>query len=158
MMTHLKTILLAEDDANDIELTLAALAEHHLANEVVVARDGTEALDYLLMQGKYAGHRPGNPAFVILDLKMPKVDGLQVLRAIKTDEHLKSVPVVMLTSSREERDLVQSYELGVNAYVVKPVDFQQFVNAVKQIGAVWGVLNELPVRNGQPRRAALAGG
>ena len=158
MMSALKNILLAEDDANDVELTLAALAEHQLANEVVIARDGAEALDYLLRQGKFAERRPGNPAFVILDLKMPKVDGLQVLRAIKTSEHLKSIPVVMLTSSREERDLMQSYELGVNAYVVKPVDFQQFMDAVKQIGAFWGILNELPVRTGESRRQVLADG
>src|SRR5690349_11135758 len=130
-MTELKRILLVEDNAKDVELTLAALAQHHLANEVVVLRDGAQALDYLRKEGDYKNQPNGNPGIVLLDLKMPKVDGLEVLRQIKTDDRLKMVPVVMLTSSREERDLVESYKLGVNAYVVKPVDFSEFVNAVK---------------------------
>jgi two-component system, response regulator len=144
MMTMLRRILLAEDSANDIELTLAALGEHNLVNQVDVVRDGVEALDYLHRRGAYAGRPPGNPAVMLLDLKMPKVNGLEVLRAMKTDPALRSVPVVMLTSSREEGDLVQSYELGVNAYVVKPVGFGDFMNAVRQLGGFWAVVNEAP--------------
>jgi CheY-like chemotaxis protein len=143
-MNDLCQILLAEDNPEDVELTLAALAEHNLANEVVVANDGAEALDYLYRRGQFANRPPGNPAVVLLDLKMPKVDGLEVLRVVKGDEKLKGLPVVMLTSSREERDLVSSYGLGVNAYVVKPVEFQGFVEAVKKIGAFWAVLNQPP--------------
>lgn len=143
-MTPLKRILLAEDSERDVELTLAALEEHHLANEVVVARDGAEALDYLHARGKFAGRPNGLPVVVLLDLKMPKVDGLEVLREMRADATLKHVPVVMVTSSREEQDLVRSYQLGVNAYVVKPVDFQQFVESVKQVGAFWAVINEPP--------------
>jgi CheY-like chemotaxis protein len=130
-MNELKSILLVEDNPNDVELTLEALAEHNLANEVVVVNDGAEALDYLYRRGKFRMRARGHPAVVLLDLKMPKVDGLEVLQTIKTDEELKTIPVVMLTSSREEKDLVESYKLGVNAYVVKPVDFQQFIDAVK---------------------------
>ena len=125
-------------------MTLAALDEHNLANEVVVARDGAEALDYLYGRGKFAGHANGLPVVALLDLKMPKVDGLEVLRQIRTDPELKHMPVVMVTSSREEQDLVHSYELGVNAYVVKPVDFQKFVESVKQIGVFWAIINEPP--------------
>jgi CheY-like chemotaxis protein len=136
-------ILLVEDSENDIELTLAALAKH-IANEVKVARDGAEALDYLYRRGAYAGRANGAPALVMLDLKMPKVDGLEVLRTIKADPVLKSIPVVVLTSSREQRDLVESYEHGVNAYVVKPVEFEKFLNAVKQLGLFWVLLNEPP--------------
>lgn len=141
-MTELKSILLAEDNPKDVELTLTALGEHNLANEVVVARDGEEALDYLLRRGRFALRAEGNPAVVLLDLKMPRVDGLEVLRRIKSDEALRNIPVVMLTSSREERDLVESYRLGVNAYVVKPVAFDQFVEAVREIGVFWAILNE----------------
>ena len=144
MMTTLRRILLAEDSANDIELTLAALAEHRLVNQVDVVRDGVEALDYLYRRGAYAGRTPGNPAVMLLDLKMPKVNGLEVLRTIKGDPALRVVPVVMLTSSREEGDLVRSYELGVNAYVVKPVDFNDFVTAVTQLGGFWALVNEAP--------------
>jgi CheY-like chemotaxis protein len=144
MMTTVRRILLAEDSANDIELTLAALAEHRLVNQVDVVRDGAEALDYLHRRGAYAGRTDGNPAVILLDLKMPKVNGLEVLQAIKSDPALRSVPVVMLTSSREEGDLVQSYKLGVNAYVVKPVDFGDFMSAVKQLGGFWAVVNEAP--------------
>lgn len=143
-MAPLKRILLAEDNENDVELTLAALGEHNLANEVVVVRDGAEALDYLFNRGKFANHANGMPVVVMLDLKMPKVDGLEVLRQMRAHPELKHVPVVMITSSREEQDLVRSYQLGVNAYVVKPVDFQQFVECVKQIGFFWAVINEPP--------------
>ena len=144
-MTELKRIVLAEDNAKDVELALAALEENHLANDVVVVRDGEEALEYLRRQGRHKDRPEGNPAVVLLDLKMPKVDGLQVLKIVKADEHLKMIPIVMLTSSREERDLVASYNLGVNAYVVKPVDFAQFVDAVKNLGIFWAILNEPPV-------------
>ena len=143
-MAELKRILLAEDSAKDVELTLAALEEKHLANKVDVVRDGEEALDYLYRRGRFQSRPGGNPAVVLLDIKMPKVDGLEVLRQIKSDEKLKTVPVVVLTSSREEQDMVESYRLGVNAYVVKPVDFNQFVNAVKEVGAFWAVINEPP--------------
>jgi len=143
-MKPLKRILLAEDSPKDVDLTLAALDEHHLANEVVVTRDGAEALDYLYARGAYASREPSLPAVVLLDIKMPKVTGIEVLQQMKSDENLKKIPVVMLTSSREEPDLEASYALGANAYVVKPVDFQQFVAAVKQVGAFWAVLNEPP--------------
>ena len=143
-MAELKRILLAEDNPKDVELTLTALDEHHLANEVVVVHDGAETLDYLYRRGKFAMRADNNPAVVLLDLKMPKVDGLEVLRTIKNDNNLKVIPVVILTSSREEKDLVESYKLGVNAYVVKPVNFQQFIDAVKELGAFWAILNEPP--------------
>lgn len=144
MMVELRRILMAEDSANDIELTLAALAEHRLANQVDIARDGAEALDYLYRRGAYADRPPGNPVVMLLDLKMPKVDGLEVLRQVKSDPNLKTIPVVMLTSSREEGDLLRSYELGVNAYVVKPVDFGDFMGAIKHLGGFWGLINEPP--------------
>jgi len=137
-------ILLVEDDPKDIDLTLAALAEYNLANEVIVVRDGVEALDYLHARGNYRSRARENPAVVLLDLKLPKVDGLEVLREIRSDERLKLIPVVVLTSSREDRDMVASYKLGVNAYVVKPVDFHEFVNAVKELGVFWAVINEPP--------------
>jgi CheY-like chemotaxis protein len=143
-MAELRRILLAEDSANDVELTLAALEQHRLANEIDVVSDGAEALDYLYARGAFAGRPGGDPALVLLDLKMPRMDGLDVLRHIKADLRLKTVPVVMLTSSREEQDLVESYELGVNGYVVKPVDFAEFMEAVRQIGVFWAVLNEPP--------------
>ena len=143
-MAPLKRILLAEDNEHDVELTLAALGEHNLANEVVVVRDGAEALDYLFNRGKFAGHANGMPVVVLLDLKMPKVDGLEVLHQMRKDAELKHVPVVMITSSREEQDLIRSYQNGVNAYVVKPVDFQKFVESVKQIGVFWAIINEPP--------------
>ena len=144
MSDEIKCILLAEDSARDAELTLAALAEHNLANEVVVVRDGAEALDYVFRRGPFAGRAAGNPAVVLLDLKMPKVDGLDVLRQIKGNPQTKIIPVVVMTSSREESDLITSYQLGVNAYVVKPVQFQDFVEAVKLVGAFWAVVNEPP--------------
>lgn len=140
----LKPILLVEDNPNDLELTLIALEKSQLANEVIIVRDGAEALDYLLCRGEYASRQAGNPAVVLLDLKLPKVDGLEVLREIRTTNGLKSTPVVMLTSSKEEQDLLRSYELGVNAYVVKPVDFTEFVRAIADLGIFWAVLNEPP--------------
>jgi CheY-like chemotaxis protein len=140
----LKPILLVEDNPNDLELTLIALSKSQLANEVVIARDGAEALDYLLRRGEYQGRPAGNPAVVLLDLKLPKVDGLEVLKEIRSTPNLKSLPVVMLTSSKEEQDLVRSYELGVNAYVVKPVDFSEFLRAIADLGIFWAVLNEPP--------------
>jgi CheY-like chemotaxis protein len=143
-MTQLKRILLAEDNEHDVELTLNALAENRLANEVLVVRDGAEALDYLYRRGAYRLREEGNPVVLLLDLKMPKVDGLQVLRQIKQDDALRQMPVVMLTSSREESDLVESYRLGVNAYVVKPVEFSRFVEAVRELGVFWAVINEAP--------------
>lgn len=144
MMMDLKRILLVEDDPKDVELTLEALSEYHLANEVVVARDGEEALDYLFRTGKFETFVNGNPAAILLDLKLPKVNGLEVLARIRGDERLKRVPVIVLTSSRQERDLDECYKLGVNAYVVKPVDFHEFINAVKGLGMFWGLINEPP--------------
>jgi CheY-like chemotaxis protein len=143
-MTLLQRILLVEDSMRDAELACDALAEHHLANELIHVRDGAEALDYLYRRGEFAARASGEPAVVLLDLKMPKVNGLEVLRAIKGDPHLKLIPVVMMTSSREEGDLLRSYELGVNAYVVKPMNFHDLVEAVKQVGAFWAVINEPP--------------
>jgi CheY-like chemotaxis protein len=143
-MTDIKRILLVEDSINDIELTLSALEENHLANEVVVARDGQEALDYLRREGVYKLRAPGNPAVVLLDLKLPKVNGLEVLERLKGTPELRAVPVVMLTSSREEQDLVRSYNLGVNAYVVKPVAFGEFVTALRELGLFWAVINQPP--------------
>jgi CheY-like chemotaxis protein len=140
----LKTILLAEDNQNDVDLTIMALAEYNLANNIQVVNDGVEVLDYLRSKGRFEGRKPGYPAVIMLDLKMPRMDGIEVLRVIKADPDLKIIPVVMVTSSREEKDLVQSYNLGVNGYVVKPVDFNQFINAIKQLGVFWAVLNELP--------------
>jgi CheY-like chemotaxis protein len=143
-MSALGRILLVEDDPHDVELTLTALEEYHLANEVVIARDGSEALDYLYRRGAYADRANGSPAVLLLDLKLPKVDGLEVLQQIKGDEKLRIIPVVVLTSSREERDMVASYRLGVNAYVVKPVDFHEFVNAIKELGIFWAIVNQPP--------------
>lgn len=144
MNADIRRILLVEDSIQDAEMTLAALHENNLANEVVHVRDGAEALDYL--HGRGGVGRPGNglPAFVLLDLKMPKVDGLEVLRQMKADDRLRLVPVIMLTSSREEGDMIKSYELGVNSYVVKPVDFGEFIEAVRALGAFWAVVNEPP--------------
>lgn len=147
-MTIIKTILLAEDNPKDVELTLEAMADNNLANDIVVVKDGVEALEYLRCQGKYKLRKTGNPALVLLDIKMPRMDGIETLRNIRSDDVLKRIPVVVLTSSREEQDLINIYDLGVNAYVVKPVVFQQFIEAVKQIGSFWAVLNELPPDKG----------
>lgn len=141
---ELKRILLVEDDPRDIELTLEAFKKHSLANEIMVAHDGEEALDLLHRRGKFETLPAGNPALILLDLKMPKVDGLEVLREIRADDNLKLIPVIVLTTSREQRDVVESYNLGVNAYVVKPVGFEEFVEAVREIGLFWAVLNEPP--------------
>ena len=143
-MNELGRILIVEDDPKDVELTLTALGEYNLANEVVVTRDGEEALDYLYCRGTFKMRSSDNPAVLLLDLKLPKVNGLEVLQQIKSDEKLKMIPVVVLTSSREERDMVASYKLGVNAYVVKPVDFHEFVNAIKELGVFWAIINEPP--------------
>ena len=143
-MTTLGRILIVEDDPRDVELTLTALEEYRLVNEVMVVRDGKEALDYLYCQGAYDTRSGENPAVMLLDLKLPKVDGLEVLKQIKSDERLKMIPVVVLTSSREEQDMVRSYALGVNAYVVKPVDFHEFINAVKELSVFWAIINQPP--------------
>ena len=143
-MTTLGRILIVEDDPNDVELTLTALTDYNLANEVVVTRDGQQALDYLYCRGEFNTRSTGNPAVMLLDLKLPKIGGLEVLQQIKSDERLKMIPVVVLTSSHEEKDMMRSYRLGVNAYVVKPVDFHEFVNAVKELGVFWAVINEPP--------------
>ena len=143
-MATLGRILLVEDDPRDVELTLTALDDYKLANEVVVARDGQQALDYLRCQGEYSTRVNENPAVLLLDLKLPKVDGLEVLKEIRRDERLKLIPVVILTSSQEEKDMIRSYTLGVNAYVVKPVDFHEFINAVKELGVFWALINEPP--------------
>jgi CheY-like chemotaxis protein len=144
-MNGLGRILLVEDDPKDVELTLEALGDYNLANEVIVTRDGEQALDFLYCRGKFAARAKGNPAVLLLDLKLPKVDGLEVLTQVRSDAKLKLIPVVVLTSSREERDMMGSYQLGVNAYVVKPVDFHEFVNAVKELGIFWAVINEPPL-------------
>ncbi len=144
MSTSLKPILLVEDNPKDLELTLIALEKSQLANEVVITRDGVDALDYLFCRGDYESRGNGNPAVILLDLKLPRLDGIEVLQVIRTTPALRSVPVVMLTSSREETDLLRSYELGVNAYVVKPVAFGEFVEAIADLGIFWAVLNEPP--------------
>jgi CheY-like chemotaxis protein len=152
-MRRLRRILLVEDSLRDAEMALEALKEYQLANEIVTLRDGAEALDYLYRRASFEGRADGDPAVVLLDLKMPKVDGLEVLRIMKSDAALRRIPVVVMTSSREEQDLVRSYELGVNAYVVKPLDFHKFTEAMRLVGAFWIVLNEPP-----PPRSAEAGG
>jgi CheY-like chemotaxis protein len=139
---HVKKILFAEDNSKDRELTLATLDENNLANEVICVGDGEEALDYLYKRGKYSNRSNGNLAAIILDIKMPKVDGIEVLRQIKSDEKLRLIPIIILTSSREEKDIIESYKLGVNAYVVKPVDFSEFVEAIKSLGLFWAIINE----------------
>ena len=143
-MNKIGRILMVEDDAKDVELTLTALEEYNLSNEVVVTHDGEQALDYLYCRGEYKTRSRDNPAVMLLDLKLPKVDGLEVLKVIKADERLRIIPVVVLTSSKEEKDMVASYRLGVNAYVVKPVDFHEFVNAIKELGVFWAIINEAP--------------
>ena len=143
-MEGLRTILLAEDSPKDVELIMEALSELNLANSVIVVKDGVEAMEYLRCEGNYKQRTSGNPAVILLDIKMPRKDGIEVLREIRNDELLKTIPVVILTSSREQKDLIESYKLGVNAYVVKPFNFKDFIDAVKQIGMFWAVVNELP--------------
>lgn len=143
-MNELRSILIAEDNPNDIELTMNALAQNNLANRVVVVKDGVEALEYLRCEGKYAQRNKANPAVILLDIKMPRMDGISFLQKLRNDEALKMIPVVMLTSSREEPDLKKCYALGANAYVVKPVGFKEFMEAVKQLGIFWAIINELP--------------
>ena len=152
MMIEVPAVLLAEDSPNDVELTLEALDQHNLANRVAVAHDGVEAMEYLRREGTFKDRPPGDPAVLLLDIKMPRMDGLEVLREIRGDPALKLLPVVILTSSREEQDLITSYELGVNAYVVKPVDFASFIEAVRQVGVFWALINE------RPRDGAQQGG
>jgi CheY-like chemotaxis protein len=154
---NIKSILLAEDDPRDVELTLAALEENHLANKVAVVRNGEEALDYLYRRGNFKLRVGGNPIVVLLDNKMPKVNGLEVLKIIKADEHLKTIPVVVLTSSRETPDLIEFYNHGVNAYVVKPVDFSDFMKAVKQLGVFWAAVNEPPPYTGKEETLISSG-
>jgi CheY-like chemotaxis protein len=154
---NVRHILLAEDDPRDLELTLAALEEYHLANKIFVVHDGEEALDYLYCRGKFKTRTGGNPVAVLLDLKMPKVNGLEVLKIIKADYHLKVIPIVVLTSSRETPDVTECYQHGVNAYVVKPVDFGEFVKAVKQLGAFWAVVNEPPPYTGREETSIQSG-
>ncbi len=144
-MKTIKRILLVEDDPKDIELTLAAREEYNLANEIAVVRDGVEALDYLFRRGSFESRPDGNPVVILLDLKMPRLDGLQVLKHLKTSDQLRTIPVVILTSSREDRDLDECYKLGVNSYVVKPVRFAEFVEVVKKIGVFWALINEPPL-------------
>ena len=144
MMIEIRTILFAEDNPKDVELTLEALSDYNLANNVIVVKDGVETMEYLRREGKYKQRKKGNPAVLLLDIKMPRMDGIEVLRTIRSDNLLKMLPVVILSSSREEQDLIKSYELGVNAYVVKPVDFKEFIEAVKQLGIFWAVINEAP--------------
>ena len=143
-MEKLGRILLVEDDHRDVELSMTALEEYKLANEVVIARDGQQALDYLYCRGDFASRIKENPAVILLDLKLPKVNGLEILQQIRSDERMKKIPVVVLTSSQEEKDMVRSYALGVNAYVVKPVDFHEFINAVRELGVFWAIINEPP--------------
>jgi len=143
-LPELRPILLVEDSPRDLELTLAALEKCQLANEIIIARDGAEAIDYLFATGAHEGRPDGDPTVVLLDLKLPKIDGLEVLERVKGDERLRHIPMVMLTSSREEQDLVKSYELGVNAFVVKPVEFNEFFKAIQDLGVFWALLNEPP--------------
>jgi len=148
-MNELRTILLAEDSPNDIELTLEALSENNIANQVITVNDGVEVLEYLHYEGEYKHRKKGNPAVILMDIKMPRMDGIEALTAIRNDPALKILPVVMLTSSREEPDLKRCYELGANAYVVKPVNINEFMHAVKQLGVFWALINELPHDGGK---------
>ncbi len=154
---NIKNILLVEDDPRDVELTLTALEEHHLANKVLVAHDGAEALDYLYRRGKFQTRPGGHPIVVLLDIKMPKINGLEVLKIIKADAGLKFIPVVVLSSSRETPDLLECYKHGVNAYVVKPVDFAEFMKAVQQLGIFWAAINEPPPQPGREETSMPSG-
>ena len=147
MNADVKRILIVDDSPKDVELTISALAEKNLANEVDVAEDGEEALDYLYKRGKFVDNKNGNPAVILLDIKMPKMNGIEVLKHIRSNTKFKSIPVIMVTSSGEEKDLVESYKLGANAYVVKPVDIVQFINAIKDLGQFWAVINQQPHTN-----------
>ncbi len=144
MNAEVKRILIVDDSPKDVELTIAALAEKNLANEVIVAEDGIEALDYLYKRGRFAENENGNPAIILLDIKMPRMNGIEVLRHIRNDPKFKFIPVIMVTSSCEEKDLVESYKLGANSYVVKPVDIVQFIDAIKTLGQYWAVINQPP--------------
>ena len=143
MKTELKTILIVDDSPNDVELTVSALTEKNIANEIVVAEDGIEALDYLYKRGRFV-NKNGNPAVILLDIKMPRMSGIEVLKHIRSKPEFMMIPVIMVTSSSEERDLVESYKLGANSYVVKPVDIAQFIDAIKVLGQYWAVINHLP--------------
>jgi two-component system response regulator len=145
-----KKILLVDDSPRDTELAINVLQEYNLANEITTLRDGAEALDYMYRRGEFSSRINANPAVILLDLKMPRVDGLEVLRQLKADPHFRTIPVVVMTSSREDQDLNRCYELGVNAYVVKPLSFHEFIEAVKTLGAFWAVLNELPAGGSHP--------
>jgi len=144
MNTEIKTILIVDDSRNDIELAIAALSEKNLANEVVVAEDGVEALDFLYKRGKFSGYKNGNPVVILLDIKMPRMNGIEVLKHIRLDPKFQLIPVIMVTSSAEEKDLIESYKLGANSYVVKPVDIVQFIDAIKVLGQYWAVINQPP--------------
>ncbi|WP_329804421.1 response regulator [Flavobacterium facile] len=143
MKTEIKRILIVDDSPKDVELAIAALSENNMANEIIVAEDGEEALDYLYKRGKFIDEH-GFPAVILLDIKMPKMNGIEVLRHIRNDSKFKLIPVIMVTSSREEKDLVESYKLGANSYVVKPVDFNQFMEAIKILGQYWAIVNQPP--------------
>lgn len=140
----LRKILYVEDNKLDVDLTLEVFRENKISNPIIVTRDGVEALQYLNKEGDFKDRKPGNPGMILLDLKMPRMDGLEFMKIVKNDERFRFIPIIMLTSSREETDLVASYRLGVNAYVVKPVDFTNFAEIVKQIGVFWAIINELP--------------
>lgn len=142
MNTEVKTILIVDDSPKDVELTISALSEKNLANELVVAEDGVEALDYLYRRGQFAKRENGNPAVILLDIKMPRMNGIEVLKHIRSNPKFNFIPVIMVTSSREEKDLIESYKLGANSYVVKPVDIVQFIDAIKALGQYWAVINQ----------------
>jgi CheY-like chemotaxis protein len=147
MNAEVKRILIVDDSPKDVELVISALAEKNLANEVDIAEDGEEALDYLYRRGKFVDRENGNPTVILLDIKMPKMNGIEVLKHIRCTPEFKMIPIIMVTSSHEERDLVESYKLGANSYVVKPVDIVQFIDAIKTLGQYWVVINQLPPKH-----------